>query len=184
VINLGLDPWEALAMGLEVETIPARKGDGKVPVADYIRDSRWSGRGIPRPSAFDQDEYDWADWLQTHRVELNAMSSPQFLSWLDAKMEEHGQGKVIPKAEVLHATLKADARTKIRDLLIEDAIRKLGIDEQVDLLTGRVLEQDASATVRDRVETRLASLPESLWTVPVASLANEIAESLVREALS
>src|SRR5215831_12898867 len=52
IINLGLEPWEGLEMGLEVEEVE-EKGRRK-PVADYVPD-------------------EWADWLQTHRVELNAM---------------------------------------------------------------------------------------------------------------
>jgi hypothetical protein len=39
--------------------------------------------------------------LQTHRVELNAMTTPQLIEWLDAKMEAHGDGKLIPPQEVL-----------------------------------------------------------------------------------
>jgi hypothetical protein len=37
---------------------------------------------------------DWEEWLQTHRVELNAMTTPQFIEWLDRKMAEHGDGKL------------------------------------------------------------------------------------------
>src|SRR5262249_34051956 len=54
IINLGLEPWEAVEMGLEVEEVE-EKGRRK-PVADYVPD-------------------EWADWLQTHRVELNAMTA-------------------------------------------------------------------------------------------------------------
>ena len=38
------------------------------------------------------------DWLQTNRVELNAMTTPQLIEWLDEKMAEHGDGKLIPPA--------------------------------------------------------------------------------------
>ena len=34
----------------------------------------------------------WEEWLQTHRVELNAMTTPQFIEWLDAKMAAHKVG--------------------------------------------------------------------------------------------
>jgi hypothetical protein len=34
IINLGLDPWEALAMGLEVEMVKA--SDRQKPVASYV----------------------------------------------------------------------------------------------------------------------------------------------------
>ena len=36
----------------------------------------------------------WDDRLQTHRVELNAMTTPQFIAWLDRKMaEQTAKGK-------------------------------------------------------------------------------------------
>jgi hypothetical protein len=65
IINLGLDPWEAVEMGLEVETLEEPKR--VKPVADYVR----------------EQGDNWEDWLQTHRVELNAMTTPQFIEWLD-----------------------------------------------------------------------------------------------------
>ena len=78
IVNLGLEPWEAIAMGLEVETV--EEGERRKPVADYVRDAR-RRRSRRR---------DWEEWLQTHRVELNAMTTPQFIEWLDGKMAEHG----------------------------------------------------------------------------------------------
>ena len=34
IINLGLEPWEAIEMGLEVEDV--ERGDKRKPVADYV----------------------------------------------------------------------------------------------------------------------------------------------------
>ena len=61
IVNLGLEPWEAVEMGLEVETLEETKR--QKPVADYIREHGGN----------------WADWLQTNRVELNAMTTPQLI---------------------------------------------------------------------------------------------------------
>ena len=52
IVNLGLEPWEAIAMGLEVET--SDEARTRKPVADYVRRRR-------APTA------DWEEWLQTHR---------------------------------------------------------------------------------------------------------------------
>ena len=85
IVNLGLEPWEAIADGLEVEDV--ERGEKHKPVADYV---------------LERDDGDhWDEWLQTHRVELNAMTTPQFIAWLDRKMAEHGDGKLIPPPEVL-----------------------------------------------------------------------------------
>ena len=48
--------------------------------------------------AYDHEDY-WADWLQENRVELNAMTTPVFLAWLDAKMQQHDGQKVVPPAQ-------------------------------------------------------------------------------------
>ena len=59
VINLGLEPEEAVAMDLEVEDVDA--GERRKPVAAYV------------PA-------DCQHWLRHHRVELNAMTTPQFIA--------------------------------------------------------------------------------------------------------
>ena len=80
VINIGLEPWEALAMELQVEDV--EEADRRKPVANYI-----VARGRT-----------WVDWLQRHRVELNAMTTPQLIAWLDSKMAEHGGKKLFHPA--------------------------------------------------------------------------------------
>ena len=94
IVNFGLEPWEAIEMELEVENVKVKisnkTGEPIIkPVADYVRDR-------------DEEEgEDWAEWLQTHRVELNAMTTPQLIEWLDGKMAKHGEGKLIPPPEVI-----------------------------------------------------------------------------------
>jgi hypothetical protein len=83
IVNLGLEPWEAISMGLEVETVEV--GKQRKAVADYVRE---------------RDDRDWEEWLQSHRVELNAMTTPEFIEWLDRKLAGH-DGKLIPPDDVL-----------------------------------------------------------------------------------
>ena len=135
IINLGLEPWEAIAMGLEVETVKA--GERRKPIADYVKDA--SEQTAP-------DGDDWDRWLQTHRVELNAMTTPQFIAWLDGKMDEHGVGKLVPPAEVLTAELNQRVEQKVRATLTERILREAGLDRQVD------------ATVAWRLATRKAGI--------------------------
>src|SRR5262249_35128555 len=74
IINLGLEVAEVQDMGLEVEDLPEKSK--AVACADYVSD---------------EDR----EWLQEHRCELNSMTTPEFLEWLDEKFK--GQpGKVIP----------------------------------------------------------------------------------------
>ena len=75
-------------MGLEVETVKEAE-------------RRKAGRRLrARPRRRRPDGDDWEEWLQTHRIELNAMTTPQFIAWLDGKMAEH-YGKLIPPPDVL-----------------------------------------------------------------------------------
>ena len=98
IINIGLEPWEALRMGLEVETIEI--GKTRKPTADYV--------------ALYDDDNDWDQWLQTHRVELNAMTTPQLIDWLDEKMETYGDGKLIPPQDVLVDELMTETEKRLR----------------------------------------------------------------------
>ena len=87
IINLGLDPAEALDMGLPAEQMEKEGNMARVvPVADYI-------------------DPHWRKWLQEHRVELNAMDTPQFLEWLDAKMAPY-EKKLIPPQPVIFTRLR------------------------------------------------------------------------------
>jgi hypothetical protein len=121
IINLGLEPAEGRAMGLEVEEFERKRG--RVPVADYVGD---------------RDR----EWLQEHRVELNAMTSPQFLAWLDEKFSRHATvaQKVIPSESELREHALA---------LAEGALRKQAVD--------RLLREN-----RDRIESELSDLMKAM----------------------
>ena len=83
---------------MEVEDVDEK--ERRKPVADYVRDR--------------EDGEHWEEWLQTHRVELNAMTTPEFIEWLDGKMAEHGDGKLIPPADVLDAQLAERLEESVR----------------------------------------------------------------------
>jgi Topoisomerase 6 subunit A/Spo11, Toprim domain len=115
IINLGLEPWEAVEIGLEVETLDEK--ERQKPVADYVRER-------------DDGDY-WANWLQTNRVELNAMTTPQFIEWLDEKMATSGSGKLIPPDDVLEQELADRIESKVRAALIEHILEEAGLERQI-----------------------------------------------------
>ena len=119
IVNIGLEPWDAVDMGLEVETV--EEGKRLKAVADYIK-----AREDTAP-----DGATWEEWLQTHRVELNAMSTPAFIEWLDQKMDDDGVGKLVPPADVLTAELRRRIEKKVRDTMIERILRAAELDRQV-----------------------------------------------------
>jgi hypothetical protein len=129
--NLGLEPWEAVAMRLEVETLEEAKR--QKPVADYI-----SEHGS-----------NWADWLQTHRVELNAMTTPQLIQWLDQKMADHGDGKLIPPTHVLEQELAERIENKVRAAITERILREANLDDQVAAAVAAIRTPDGARLARD-----------------------------------
>ncbi len=137
IINLGLEPWEAIEMGLEVETV--KRGKNRKPVADYIRNRR------DRSPTGET----WEEWLQTHRIELNAMTTPQFIAWLDQKMAAHGSGKLIPPPDVLEAELSKRIESKVRAAHTERILREAGLDSQVAATIAAIKQPNAGTLARD-----------------------------------
>ena len=66
----------------------------------------------------------WVEWLQTRRVELNAMTTPEFIQWLDDKMDAHGAIKLIPPPDVIVAELETQLEGRIRDAITERILRE------------------------------------------------------------
>ena len=157
VKNLGLEPDEALRMDLEVERFAREKA---APVAEYVLPS-------------------WKQWLQTQRVELNAMTTPQFLAWLDSKFEDES-GKVIPSVAVLTDQLEDNVETQVRETLTEQILHEGDFENRV-AETLEALEDEVQAACEDIADTVAAVLedtPQHLWRAPVAGIAKRIVEEI------
>ncbi len=155
VVNLGLEPWEAVTMGLAVEKVSREKGD--VSVADYVR----------RKGSY------WYTWLQSNRVELNAMTSPRFLKWLDEKMEEHDTfGKVVPAAGVLESRFTDTAQKIVREQIVERLLAEAGIDQLVEHAMQRV-RVPAGDRLHIDVRRRLQKTPAEPWEVPLLEIVKQ-----------
>ena len=155
IVNLGLDPAEALDMGLPAENIE-NKSRRSIPVAGYVAP-------------------EWRQWLQGHRVELNAMDTPTFLEWLDGKIPP---AKLIPPPAVVVDRLRAETRAVIRGRLIDEAMLHARIDERTtEALDGLQPElQRAQAALTGAIEKTLAADPALPWTSPVATAAAKLAK--------
>ena len=161
IVNIGLEPWEAVDMGLEVETV--EEGKRVKAVADYVK--------MYEDTAPD-DEDTWEDWLQTHRVELNAMTTPQFIAWLDAKMAEDGTGKLVPPADVLTTELKARIEKKVRDTLTERILRAARLDRQVTAAVRSIKTPSALALTKG-IRQSFEQQPDRDWRHHIESEATK-----------
>ena len=142
-------------MGLEVETVEA--GRQRKPVADYIAAH---GRG-------------WAEWLQTHRVELNAMTTPQLIAWLDEKMADHG--KLIPPTDVLEQELAARIERKVRAAITERILREAELDGQVAAAVAKMKLPDGERLARDTAKL-FKRKPDSEWRDHIEAVASDRAQ--------
>lgn len=170
IINLGLNPDEALDMGLQVESLG--KSKGKRAVAKYVDD-------LDREALSDTDYWNWNDWLQENRVELNAMTPERRLIWLEEKIQQYDNGKVIPDERVLLDNLTADVEALVKDEVKERILREVGYDTivkmEIEKTRHKVIEQIGN--LRDKVETELEWKRENHWTEPI----RDIAKSIVKE---
>jgi Histidine kinase-, DNA gyrase B-, and HSP90-like ATPase len=162
IVNLGLDPWEAVEMGLSIEQV-IRKGKKKrVPVAEYVEE-----KGA-----------EWVEWLQGNRVELNAMTTPQFLEWLDRKFAPY-VGKVVPPVPVLSERFEQHVRNRLRATITKRVLREARVEDQVEEAfdaLGPDIQEKVMSLGTDVVQA-LATNPTAPWTTPVAHFAEELAET-------
>jgi hypothetical protein len=94
VVDLGLSLADVVAMELESEHQHHPKGQRSV-LEDNLRTNGASEEEI----AFMFQDFDRL--RSTRRVELNAMTSPQFIEFVERKLVEHGVKKIVPDQELL-----------------------------------------------------------------------------------
>jgi hypothetical protein len=162
IINLGLEPAEGREMGLPVE--PVERKDGRaVPVAAYAEAER--------------------EWLQRNRIELNAMTTDEFIAWLDQKMAPYLSdgvaAKVVPPAPVLADRLAGDVKSKVRERIVARVLSDAGVDRQVEEAYAALLPAIRShqGSLSSRVAGELAESPEEPWTAPVERMADGLVEA-------
>jgi hypothetical protein len=158
IINFGLEPWEAVEMGLEVETL--EKTDNLRPVANYIRKRR-------------DGDY-WVKWLQTHRVELNAMTTPQLIAWLDEKMAAYASGKLIPPPNVLEQELADRIESKVRAAITERILREAKFDEQVATTIAAIRTPPDGAELAREIERLFEQQSDGEWRDAIEAVADEL----------
>jgi DNA topoisomerase VI subunit B len=119
IIDLGLQPWEGVALGLPIEKVPVNYNKDHTPrrrpVADYVR------AGTDRAPNGET----WEAWLQYSRIELNAFTSAELIDWLNAKMEELGDGKLIPPDDILQEEFGDRVRERVETALAEKIEQQL-----------------------------------------------------------
>jgi len=162
IINLGLEPWEALAMGLEIE-------EGKRKTCASPPPNMCANVKTP-PSG-----ESWEEWLQTHRVELNAMTTRQFIEWLDSKLADYD--KLVPLEEVLEAELEKGLEKNARAVITEHILREANIDSQVaEALTA--INRPNGSVIAKGIRRMFGHSPEREWRNHIAAIVEKLTKKV------
>ena len=156
-------------MGLPVEDADDEPRLGKKKrrkaVAEYVRD-----RDDDAP-----DGDSWEEWLQTHRVELNAMTTPQFIEWLNDKMEEHDAGKLIPPSTVIRNEFDTYLEKRVRDQVRERILQEAGFERQItDAL--KQIKRPSARDLIDGIRKLFQRAPASAWRDYITTIADRLTQ--------
>ena len=130
-------------MGLEVEEFDAERDDQQRPVTNHQQAVAQYVRNYD-----DENGTNWAEWLQTHRVELNVMTTPQLMAWLDRKMAEHGAVKLIPPHKVIADEFENKLAEVVRVAVVERILREAKAEQQISKALRKIERPTASAFVK------------------------------------
>ncbi len=120
---------------------------------------------------------DWAEWLQTHRVELNAMPTEFFIDWLDSKLAGY-DGKVIPPQDVMAQRLADEIRDGLNEQLANQILEEAELTRQVEAAYHRIEYRigERVKTLRPTISRQLTNTPFENWRDVLARLADEIVD--------
>jgi hypothetical protein len=155
VIELGLSLTDVEAMGLESEYQHHPKGK-KFALMANLRENGASEAEI----AFMFRDFDTL--RSTRRVELNAMTSPQFVAFIERKLRENGIAKIIPDQKLL---AKVYAGTE-RGRRLEEAVDELDDIDMNDFKPPKDLEQ--------RVRKILEKHPAMRWDAAIERIVDDV----------
>ena len=109
---------------------------------------------------------------QTHRVELNAMTTPEFIEWLDGKIAEHGDGKLIPPEEVVAAELENRLEAKVRTIVTERILLEAGLEDQIAKAMDAIKRPTGNNLTRG-IKSLFKHEPEREWRDHIEAVAAE-----------
>jgi hypothetical protein len=111
----------------------------------------------------------------THRVELNAMTTPQFIQWLNGKMANCD--KLIPPGHVLDAELANEIDSRLRTEITKRILREARLDAQVAAAVASLTKPTGSELehgIRAMFEKEL----EREWRAHISAVVDDLARNL------
>jgi hypothetical protein len=140
---------EVIDLGLRLEDVESMELDSE----EVNFGTRKPKRETIESNGATEEEIDFL--MSERRVELNHMTSPQMVEWLEGKLDEHGAEKVVPDTETLgHAYRNLAAQHKLEQI-VDD--HRQEIREEFESL-------DVPAEIGRSVEESLRENPALSWT--------------------
>ncbi|TAE74960.1 MAG: hypothetical protein EAZ85_03735 [Bacteroidetes bacterium] len=178
IINLGLDAWEGLAMGLEVEKLESKQS--KTP-ANYVLEF---DKNFDNPKPFHFPKYEnyttWEDWLKYYRVELNAMDTPTFIDWLSQKIRQYDKGKVIPPEKNLMQEAQITSEITLKEKIKQEILSNLPLEKWIEekfMEKMPLIQQKINAIEWEQtLKQNLSNEDVSSWRASFRALLDEIIE--------
>jgi hypothetical protein len=159
VIELGLSLADVEAMGLEPEYQHHPKGKKSALIGNL----RTNGASEAEINFMFRD----FDRLRsTRRVELNAMTSPQFVAFVERKLKENGVAKIVPDQKLLAEVYSGIERGR----RLEEAIEEL---DEIDMDEFKPPEN-----LEKRVKAELKKRPHMRWDAAVEAIVDADARSV------
>jgi DNA topoisomerase VI subunit B len=149
VVDLGLRLADVQSMDLQSEPVSYLSG------VDPRLNLRACG-ATPEECDFLVQEDDNGGWIG-QRVELNAMTSDQFIAWLEQKLADAGVKKVVPDQAALENAYRRAVRQKRFQAAIEAARAALDGDEEI------AVPSDLEARIREQLEGSAQAWDHVLW---------------------
>jgi hypothetical protein len=155
IVDIGLRLEDVQALGLEAEKVEVEN--------PRARRNKLEQHGATQEEIAFLAEPD--DDGMCQRVELNAMTSPQLVEFVERKLGEHGVTKVVPEADVIDAHARR---------LIERTLTKKAIDEMAASIETKAKEIELPADLADRIKQTLAQRSDLSWDQATSEILDEI----------
>jgi hypothetical protein len=157
-VDIGLRLADVERLSLQSEPVPLNRGGDSDKLAK--RRESLINRLTINGASEDEIGFLLGDADIGQRVELNAMTSDEFVAFVEEKLAEHGAVKVVPDASILANAYRAFVRGKRAEVLLATELERLQ-GEAVNL----------SADLTERVRGWLEANPTRTWDNALAALA-------------
>ena len=155
VVDLGLTLQDAKKMKLQEENyfLKNAKNTPRTKLEKYGVDTATIDFIVGTPNSFDRKHKQWP----VKRIELNSMTAPQFVEWLDKKLQDAGVTKVVPDdSETLNAWQRAHKTALVKDAIID--------------IEDNWHDKPVPKNLHERIQKYLDKKPEHSWDSALVEL--------------